>query len=103
MLLFPREGSIDESVDYKTYYYANHRAFFAIFSMFAVVDVADSLLKGIPHFLELGAPYIISSALYFTGMLTAAITRNARYHEFYAVFFLAQTIVISFLLFQTLA
>jgi hypothetical protein len=103
MLLFPREGSIDESVDYKTHYYANHRAFFAIFSMFAVVDIADSLLKGIPHFLELGAPYVISSALYFSGMLTAAITRNERYHEFYAVFFLAQTIVISFLLFQTLA
>jgi hypothetical protein len=34
--------------------------------------------------------------------VTAAITRNKRYHEFYAVFFLAQTIVISFLIFQTL-
>ena len=26
LLLFPREGEIDESVDYKTHYYANHRA-----------------------------------------------------------------------------
>ena len=102
MLLFPREGSIDESVDYKAYYYANHRAFFAIFSMFTVVDFADTLLKGIPHFLALGKPYIISNTLYFTGMLTAAITQNERYHQFYAIFFLVQTIVISFLLFQTL-
>jgi hypothetical protein len=102
MLLFPREGSIDESIDYKTHYYANHRAFFAIFSMFTAVDIADTLLKGIPHFLELGAPYIISSVLYFAGMVTAAITRNERYHQFYAVFFLVQTIVISFILFQTL-
>jgi len=102
MLLFPREGSIDESVDYKAYYYANHRAFFAIFSMFTVVDFADTLLKGIPHFLALGKPYIISNTLYFTGVLTAAITQNERYHQFYAIFFLVQTIVISFLLFQTL-
>jgi hypothetical protein len=35
-------------------------------------------------------------------MVTAAITRNQRYHEFYAIFFLLQTIAISFLIFQTL-
>ena len=102
LLLFPREGDVDAAVDYKTHYYANHRAFFAIFSMFTVVDIADTLLKGIPHFLALGKPYIISSVLYFSGMVTAAITRNERYHQFYAVFFLVQTIVISFILFQTL-
>jgi hypothetical protein len=102
MLLFPREGSTDESVDYKTHYYANHRAFFAIFSMYAVIDVADSLLKGIPHFLALGKPYIISCVLYFVGMMTAAITKNERYHQVYTTFFLVQTSVISFLFFQIL-
>jgi hypothetical protein len=102
MLLFPPEGSSGESIDYKTHYYANHRAFFTIFSMFTVVDFVDSLLKGIPHFLALGKAYIISSALYFVGMVTAAITQNERYQQFYAIFFLVQTIVISFLLFQIL-
>jgi hypothetical protein len=102
MLLFPRETSTDDSVDYKTHYYANHRAFFVIFSLFTVVDIADTLLKGVPHFLALGTPYIISSALYFMGMVTAAITQNERYHRFYAIFFLVQTIVISLILFQTL-
>jgi hypothetical protein len=34
--------------------------------------------------------------------MTAAITRNERYHKFYAVFFLVQTVVISFVLFRTL-
>ena len=102
MLLFPRDSTADESVDYKTHYYANHRAFFAIFSMFTIVDIADTLLKGIPHFLALGKPYAISSMLYFTGMVTAAITQNERYHQFYAIFFLVQTIVVSFVLFQTL-
>jgi hypothetical protein len=70
--------------------------------MFTVVDIADSLLKGVPHFLELGKTYMISSVLYFAGMVTAAITRNERYHELYAVFFLVQTVVISFILFQVL-
>jgi len=102
LLLFPREAGADDSVDYKTHYYANHRAFFIIFSLFPVVDIADTLLKGIPHFLELGTPYIISTMLYFIGMATAAITQNERYHQLYAIFFLVQTVVISLILFQTL-
>ena len=34
--------------------------------------------------------------------LIAAITKNERYHQFYALFFLVQTIVISFILFRIL-
>jgi hypothetical protein len=103
LLLFPRESDVDLSVDYKTHYYANHRAFFIIFGLFVPVDIVDSLLKGIPHFLDLGLPYFVSSLLYFAGMIAAAITANERYHRFYAIFFLAQTIVISLFIFQTLA
>ena len=103
MLLFPREADIDLTADYKTHYYANHRAFFILFALFPLIDIVDSLLKGIPHFFQLGPPYMVSSVLFFAGMLTAAITRNERYHEFYAIFFLVQTIVISLLVFQTLA
>jgi hypothetical protein len=66
------------------------------------VDFVDSLLKGVPHFLALGPVYFVSGLLYFTGLITAAITRNERYHEFYAVFFFAQTVVISFFVFQIL-
>ena len=102
LLLFPREGDIDRTIDYKAHYYANHRAFFILFALFTPVDIADSLLKGIPHFLGLGPIYFLSNTLYFAGLTTAAITRNKRYHEFYAVFFLVQTIVMSFLIFQTL-
>jgi hypothetical protein len=70
--------------------------------LFSPVDIVDSLLKGVPHFLGLGPIYFFSNLLYFAGLVTAAITRNERYHEFYTVFFLVQTIVISFLIFQTL-
>jgi hypothetical protein len=102
LLLFQRESDADLAIDYKTHYYANHRAFFILFGLFTPVDVVDSLLKGVPHFLALGPAYFISALLYFAGLVTAAITRDERYHEFYAVFFLVQTIVISFLIFQVL-
>jgi hypothetical protein len=98
----PREGDVDLAVDYKTHYYANHRAFFILFALFTPVDVVDSLLKGTRHFLELGPQYTASAVLYFAGLVAAAITRNERYHQFYAVFFLVQTVVISFVIFHTL-
>lgn len=103
LLLFPREGAIDESVNYKTHFYANHRAFFIILAFYGPVDLVDSLLKGVHHFLELGPAYLISMALFLTGVTIAAITRNERYHQCYALFFLIQTIVISFAVFHTLA
>jgi hypothetical protein len=102
LVLFPRDGDVDPALDYKAHYYANHRVFFILFSLFLPVDIVDSLLKGVPHFFQLGPVYMVSSVLYFAGMITAAITRNERYHQFYAIFFLAQTVVVSILTFQTL-
>jgi hypothetical protein len=102
LLLFPREGDVDTAIDYEVHYYANHRAFFILFALFVPVDIVDSLLKGMHHFLDLGPIYFVSSVLYFTGLITAAISSNERYHKFYAVFFLIQTTVVSFLIFQTL-
>src|SRR3989442_11486588 len=65
VLLFPREGDLDELIDYKRHYYANHRAFFLLFSLFTPVDVLDSLLEGLPHLFSLGPQYFVSGALYF--------------------------------------
>jgi hypothetical protein len=102
IVLFPPEPSLDEFVNYETHYYSYHRAFFILFALFTPVDFADSLLKGIPHLLALGPLYIISNTLYFAGLATAAITRNERYHQCYAIIFLVQTTVISYTLFRTL-
>lgn len=102
LILFPREGALDESVNYKTHFYANHRAFFILMALFGPVDIVDTLLKGIPHFLEQGPQYIILNALFLTGTTIAAITRNERYHQGYAVIFLLQTVIASFAIFHTL-
>ena len=102
LLLFPRESAADESINYKTHFYANHRAFFIILALYGPVDLVDTLLKGVPHFLEQGPPYMISMTLFLTGVTTAPITRNERYHQFYAIFFLVQTVIVSFAVFHTL-
>ena len=102
LLLFPREADVETVIDYKAHYYANHRAFFILFALFIPVDIVDSLLKGVPHLLSLGPIYFLSGVLYFAGLITAAVTRNERYHEFYAIFFLIQTTIVSFLIFKTL-
>jgi hypothetical protein len=102
IVLFPPESSLDEFVNYKTHYYSNHRVFFVLFAVFSPVDFVDTLLKGIPHLVALGPLYFISSILFFAGLVIAAITRNERYHQCYAIFFLAQTTLISFNLFRTL-
>jgi len=103
LLLFPREADIDRAVDYKAHYYANHRAFFILVALFLTADVPDTLLKGIPHLLELGPQYIVSMVFYLGGLTVAAITKNERYHQFYAIFFLIVTILNSVALFRTLA
>ena len=102
LILFPSEGDLEKSIDYKAHYYANHRAFFVIFSLWTPVDVVDSLFKGWTHFLSLGIQYDVSAGLFFAGLVTAAITRNETYHKFYSVWFLAQTVWISWTLFRTL-
>jgi hypothetical protein len=102
IVLFPPESSLDDFVNYKTHYYSNHRVFFVLFAVFSPVDFVDALLKGISHLVALGPLYFISSILFFAGLVIAAITRNERYHQCYAIFFLAQTTLISFNLFRTL-
>ena len=72
LLLFPREGNVDTAIDYKAHYYANHRAFFILFALFIPVDILDSLLKGLPHFLSLGPIYFASGIFYSTGLIIAA-------------------------------
>lgn len=101
LILFPRAG-LDESVDYKTHFYANHRAFFVIMALFGPVDIVDTLLKGVPHFVAQGTIYIVLNVLFLTGLTIAAITRNETYHRSFSVFFLLQTVIASFAIFHTL-
>jgi hypothetical protein len=50
LLLFPREGDVDLAVDYKTHYYANHRAFFILFALFTPGRFCGHAAEGHPVF-----------------------------------------------------
>jgi hypothetical protein len=103
LLLFPAaEDATGSREDYRKHFYANHRRFFLLLSLFVPVDVVDTLLKGVPHFAAQGPQYIVSSLVFFSLLLTAAWTRNERFHKFFAIYFLCQTVVISFAVFHTL-
>ena len=102
LVLFPREGAPDEPINYKTHFYANHRAFFILMALYAPVDVMDSLLKGVTHFLELGVPYIAFTTVSVIGLTIAAWTRSERFHQVYAIFFSVQTLINSFAIFRIL-
>lgn len=101
-VLFPREGAPDEPINYKTHFYANHRAFFILMALYAPVDVMDSLLKGMTHFLELGVSYMVFTSVSVIGLTIAAWTRNERFHQVYAILFSLQTLTNSLALFRTL-
>jgi hypothetical protein len=101
LLLFPRPG--DDSVrDYRTHFYANHRAFFVLFALFVPVDIVDTLLKGVPHFLAQGPQYIASCVILFSAAAVGAITRNEKYHRIFAPYCLVHIVWISFSIFHTL-
>lgn len=104
VVLFPPERRADEGedADYRSHFYRNHRSFFILFALWVPIDVADTLLKGTAHFLALGPAYSASAIILSVLLVTAAVTRNERFHAFAAVYFFCHTIVISFLFFRTL-
>jgi hypothetical protein len=70
---------------YKDYFYSRRAWFFGVGLAAVFADVADTLLKGLDHFLSLGALYVALEALW-TGLFVVALrTRNERFHAFFAL------------------
>lgn len=86
VLLFP--DSIDKGTDMHEHYFANHRWFFVLGALLSLLDGVDTYLKGWDHFVAQGPLYIVTLSLIFVLSMIAAVTRNEKYHAFYAVFFL---------------
>lgn len=51
----------------------------------APMDIADSLLKGWQHFIDLGPLYLPFTATWVIGCRIAGLTRNERYHSAWAI------------------
>ena len=57
VLLFPEP--MEEGINLKQHYYANHRWFFTLGSLLALLDAVDTYLKGWEHFVAQGVTYRI--------------------------------------------
>ena len=86
VLLFPEP--MEEGVDLKHHFYANHRWFFTLAALLAPIDAVDTLLKGLPHFIAQGPQYILTISIIFVFSVIAALTRREWYHRFFSIFFL---------------
>jgi hypothetical protein len=86
VLLFP--DPLEDGIDLRQHFYANHRWFFALGALLAPIDAMDTLLKGQAHFVAQGPLYIFTLLLVCVLNIVAASTRRERFHTFFAVFFL---------------
>jgi hypothetical protein len=92
-VLFPGELETTGSPTWRDYYYKNRRGFFFIFGISAPLDIIDTLLKGRQHFIDQGPAYLPFIAIWGAGCLAAGITKNEKYHGFWAIAFPAMMIL----------
>ena len=77
-LLFPDD--IKEYSGYDDYFFSRRRWFFGLLGLTFVMDLADTLVKGVSHFDSLGQEYVWRTAVYFVLCGVAIITPNRRFH-----------------------
>lgn len=83
-LLFPRDLAGYDG--FKDYFYSRRSWFFGVGLAANLADVADTLFKGVGHFLALGPAYLIGQAVLTTLFVIALRTRNERFHAFFAIY-----------------
>lgn len=78
-LLFP-DRSDTGAVDMKQYFYGIHSRFFVVLALYPVIDLVDTLLKGVEHLLSLGPIYLFVILTTAAAALVASKTRSERIH-----------------------
>ncbi len=91
VLLFP--GSVGEDFDFRDHFARNRVWFFTLGALIAPLDAIDTALKGPEHLAAQGVIYPVTIILITALMIGGARTANRRYHQFFAVFFLAYLLV----------
>jgi hypothetical protein len=77
-MLFPSD--LDDYDGYADYFLSRRIWFFGLFAVSNVVDVYDTMLKGMDHFSELGVAYIVFTTAFMILAITGAITRRHSVH-----------------------
>lgn len=99
-LLFPRD--LEGYEGFKDYFYSRRAWFFGLVLLGQLVDIADTLLKGLAHFRSLGPGYPIGISVLSVLLLIAMRTRSERYHAAFAIFVVVYLVVFPLLLFDTI-
>jgi hypothetical protein len=90
-LLFPRDLAGYDG--YKDYFYSRRTWFFGIGLAANLADIADTLAKGVAHFLALGPLYLVGQAVLIALFIIALRTRNERFHAFFAIYAVAWLLI----------
>ena len=86
-LLFP--PTLGDHDGYRDYFMSRRRWFFGLLALAYLLDLGDTLLKGMDYFLSLGAGYPIQAAVIVGLCMVAARTRNALFHAAFPLVALA--------------
>ena len=77
-LLFPAD--LDGYDGYHDYFMSRRGWFFGLLALAYLLDLVDTLLKGVDYFASLGVGYPIQAGLIVVLCLVGAVTRSERYH-----------------------
>lgn len=89
-MLFPSD--LDDYEGYADYFLSRRAWFFGLFAASSIIDVYDTILKGMDHFSRLGTEYIVLTTIYVVIAITGAVTRRHSVHASIAVLaFILQT------------
>ena len=98
-LLFPKD--LDDYDGFKDYFYARKSWLFALNLAGVLLDVGDSLFKGMEHFRSLGPAYPFIMATLAISFIAAIRIRNERFHAILATVSLLYLLLYPILLFGT--
>ncbi len=100
-LLFPDD--LEGYGDFHTYFHARRAWFFALMAVTFVVDLGDSLLKGLDYFMNLGMEYFVVGTLQIVLAVAAIFVRSERYHQVLVVTFLVYQVSWAVRMFEVVA
>jgi hypothetical protein len=98
-MLYPRE--VPEGLDFETYFFTNKRWFFGIYLTATLLDVVETVSKGVIGLRPVPMEYVIYIPVVLAICATALITKRRRLHEVLGVAWLVCSL--SYLAFTSLA